>query len=55
MDYWWTTRPHEDECWKQREAAKKAGTKQECLPGCRHGQAWPTLRLNRYAPSMSRT
>lgn len=55
-DYWHETRPHDDECQKDRVAARLAGADYPaCAPGCRVGQPWPTLRLlpadrrNRYS------
>lgn len=45
MSEWITTRPHDEECVRLHDEAKKARLPQRCVQGCRHGQPWPTLRL----------
>lgn len=45
-NFWHETRPHDEECQKARVAAKLANLQYPpCMPGCRVGQPWATLRL----------
>jgi hypothetical protein len=44
--YWHTTRLHDELCAARRvAAAKDQKPAPPCIPGCRVGQPWPTLRL----------
>lgn len=44
-DFVVTTRYHDDDCWTQRVAARKAQARVACLPTCRHGQPLETCKM----------
>lgn len=46
-NFWHTTRPHDDDCQARRVgAAQEQKPMPPCLPHCRVGKPWATLRLD---------